>query len=108
MPPRLSLLAAGLTLILALPAVAQPKITWTKTVLDPKFRSEGVGVADVNKDGKLDVLNGEYLYEAPDWKPHEMQPPMDFGTGEKGYSRSFLCCAEDINGDGYPDLIVIA
>jgi len=107
MPARLSLLAAGLALAFAAPAVAQPKITWKKTVLDPKFRSEGVAVADVNKDGKIDVLNGEYWYEAPDWKPHEMQPPMDFGTGEKGYSRSFLCWAEDINGDGYPDLIVI-
>ena len=56
---------------------AEPKtITWTKQVLDTKFRSEGVAVADVNKDGKKDVLNGEYWYEAPDWKPHEMQPPM--------------------------------
>ncbi|HEX3148281.1 MAG TPA: VCBS repeat-containing protein [Gemmataceae bacterium] len=106
MRPRLSL-AAGLLLALAIPAAAEPKITWKKTVLDTKFRSEGVAVADVNKDGKIDVLNGEYWYEAPDWKPHEMQPPKDHGTGEAGYSRSFLCWAEDINGDGYPDLIVI-
>ena len=36
-----------------------------------------------------------------------MQPPKDHGTGEKGYSRSFACWADDFNGDGYPDLIVI-
>jgi FG-GAP-like repeat len=107
MPARLSLLAAGLVLAFAVPAFAEPKITWKKTVLDPKFRSEGVAVADVNKDGKIDVLNGEYWYEAPDWKPREMQPPKDHGTGEKGYSRSFLCWSDDFNGDGYPDLIVI-
>ena len=33
------------------------------------FRSEACGVADFNGDGKLDVVAGEYLYLAPDWKP---------------------------------------
>lgn len=86
----------------------EPKITWKKTVLDTKFRSEGVAVADVNQDGKIDVLNGEYWYEAPDWKPHEMQQPADFKDGLSNYSRVFFCWAEDLNSDGYPDLIVIA
>jgi hypothetical protein len=112
---RLPLLLAGLAGLAAVvpavskaPAVPAPTdITWKKTVLDRKFRSEGVAVADVNKDGKIDVLNGEYWYEAPDWTPHELQPPKDFGTGEHNYSRVFFCWAEDLNGDGYPDLIVI-
>ncbi len=104
---RSHLLAAGLAVVLAAPAFAEPQITWKKTVLDTKFRSEGSAVADVNKDGKIDVLNGEYWYEAPDWKPHELQPPKDWGTGEKGYSRSFACWTDDFNADGYPDLIVI-
>ena len=82
-------------------------ITWTKQVLDTKFRSEGVAVADVNQDGKKDVLNGEYWYEAPDWKPHEMQPPMDHKDGLGNYSRSFACWCDDFNKDGYLDLIVI-
>jgi hypothetical protein len=82
-------------------------ITWKKTVLDRKFRSEGVAVADVNKDGKVDVLNGEYWYAAPDWTPHELQPPADFKDGLSNYSRVFFCWAEDLNADGYPDLIVI-
>jgi hypothetical protein len=90
------------------PAFAdEPKITWKKTVLDQRFRSEGVATADVNKDGKKDVLNGEYWYEAPDWTKHEMQPPKDHGTGERNYSRSFANWTEDLNGDGYADLIVI-
>ena len=104
---RSHLLAAGLVAVLAAPAVADPQITWKKTVLDKKFRSEGSAVADVNKDGKIDVLNGEYWYEAPDWKPHELQPPKDWGTGEGGYSRSFACWTDDFNADGYPDLIVV-
>jgi hypothetical protein len=82
-------------------------ITWRKTVLDKVFRSEGVAVADVNKDGKMDVLNGEAWYEAPDWKMHPIRKLGDYGNGLGGYSNSFACWAEDLNGDGFPDLIVI-
>jgi hypothetical protein len=107
--PVLSLAAAA-----CLPFIAvaedkknEPVITWKKTVLDTKFRSEGVAVADVNKDGKLDVLNGEYWYEAPDWTPHELQPFKDHKDGLSNYSRVFACWVDDFNGDGFPDLLVI-
>jgi hypothetical protein len=83
-------------------------ITWKKTVLDTAFRSEGVTVMDVNKDGKLDVVNGEVWYEAPDWKMHEIRPSKNYRDGEKNvYSKSFCCWAEDFNGDGWQDVIVI-
>ncbi len=102
-----------LALVVCLPAVpaADAKddtgITWKKTVLDKVFRSEGVAVADVNKDGKLDILNGEAWYEAPDWKMHPIRKLGDYGNGLGNYSNSFACWPEDLNGDGYPDLIVI-
>src|SRR4051794_7592720 len=74
-------------------------ITWKKTVIDKAFRSEGVAVADVNGDGKLDILNGEMWYEAPDWKPHEIRPSKDYTNGMNNvYSHSFACWADDING----------
>lgn len=104
---RLFLSSLLVTALCAFPVAAQAKISWKKTVLDTRFRSEGVAIADVNKDGKIDVLNGEYWYEAPDWKPHELQPPKDHGTGLGNYSRSFACWTDDFNGDGYADLIVI-
>jgi len=88
------------------PAAASD-ITWKKTVIDKAFRSEGVSVADVNKDGKLDILIGDYWYEAPDWKPHEIRAHGDYGNGLSSYSECMLCWADDINGDGWPDMIVI-
>jgi len=100
-----------LVFLLGSPPAQQPPaispISWKKTVLDRVFRSEGVAVADVNKDGKLDILNGEVWFEAPDWKMHEMRKLGNYGNGQSGYSHSFACWAEDINGDGWQDLIVI-
>jgi hypothetical protein len=112
MRPRVFLLIALFPLCLALTSAAEKDpasaetVTWKKTILDPVFRAEGVAVADVNRDGKIDVLNGEAWYEAPKWKRHEIQPLGKY-NGETGYSHTFACWAEDLNGDGWPDLIVI-
>jgi len=79
---------------------------WRREQLDARFRSEGVAVADVNHDDKLDVLAGEFWYEAPSWKAHEIREPGNYWAGE-GYSNSFANWAYDINGDGWDDFISI-
>lgn len=101
--------ALGLV-VFASPTSAQkgkkpPHITWKKVTLDKTFRSEGVAVADVNKDGKLDVLAADVWYEAPNWKMHVIREDRKFDP--HGYSQSFACWADDINKDGWDDLIVI-
>lgn len=107
--PRLSRI--GLSAFLAAAAVSaagagRPEVTWKKTVLDTKFRAEGVAVADVNRDGRPDVMAGNFWYEAPGWTPHEIRPPQEF-NGETGYSNCFLCFTGDVDGDRWPDQIVI-
>ena len=82
-------------------------VAWKKTVVEGKFRSEGVAVADVNKDGKPDIMIGDSWYEAPSWTKHDIRKPGDFGDGLKSYSNCMTCWSDDVNGDGWADQIVI-
>ena len=82
------------------------EIRFTKTQLDKEFRAEGVAVADVDGDGKKDIIAGPLWYKAPEWKPHEVTLVKPFKPLE-GYSESFCCYSDDLSGDGHPDLIVV-
>jgi hypothetical protein len=87
-------------------ASAPREVRFKKTQLDREFRSEGVSVADVNRDGKPDVLAGNHWYEAPAWTPREVAPPKPFDAA-KGYSNCFISFAVDVNRDGWTDQIRI-
>ncbi|MGQ9576389.1 MAG: FG-GAP repeat domain-containing protein [Thermoguttaceae bacterium] len=71
-----------------------------------KFRSEACGVADFNKDGKLDIVAGPYIYFAPDWKPHQIRTlEGEVDQQGKGYYRDFMNLPLDVDGDGQIDVV---
>ena len=116
-PLRISLgfcLMLMLMLMLSAPCVGQT-VQWQRIQLDDAFRSEGVTVADVNHDGRKDILAGDMWYEQPagplkpgraDWKMHWIRPEKHFVAG-KGYSDCFANWAWDVNGDGWTDSIYL-
>ena len=72
-----------------------------KHVIDGDTRAESCAVADVNRDGRLDIISGEYWYEAPGWKKHRFRtiPVLN------DYVDDFGALAIDVNDDGYPDVV---
>jgi hypothetical protein len=85
---------------------AAGEVRFRKVVVDKAFRSEGAAVSDVNRDGRADILAGDVWYEAPDWKLREITQPGKYDPA-KDRSRCYLNFAQDVNGDGWVDSIVI-
>jgi hypothetical protein len=120
------LLAAA---ILCTPGLAGAKNlihTFKKTTATDQFWAEGADFGDFNRDGKMDVVSGNFWYEAPEFKKrHEVYPAtVSFkrkksdGTEEtipgyegalgtnNAYSDCFLTYTHDFNGDGWTDVMV--
>ena len=107
---RRPIAAALLALAVLIPAWCLAEegesITFKRTQLDSKFRSEGVAVGDFNYDGKMDISAGSVYYAAPDWRMVPvLDEPKEFDP--HNYSDSFCNFADDINRDGRTDLVVV-
>ncbi|MCU1325317.1 MAG: repeat protein [Bryobacterales bacterium] len=63
-------------------------------------QNEPAAFADINRDGKLDIVSGENWYEAPKWTCHPFRK-MLFTSN---YIDDFSDLTLDLNGDGYPDV----
>lgn len=65
------------------------------------YRSEGITVTDINRDGKLDITCGPRWFEAPDWKAHTLREVVEGGEFVNNYGE----IAMDVNRDGWTDII---
>ena len=75
-------------------------ILFERQMIDPGA-SETVAVADINDDGKLDIVSGENWYEAPKWIKHKFRE-LDFTNN---YVDNFSDLPLDVNGDGRIDIV---
>jgi hypothetical protein len=82
-------------------AVTRPAdIPFEKHTLD-LGANESCALADINGDGKLDIVSGENWYEAPGWKKHHFRdlPYSNY------YIDNFSDLPLDVNGDGRIDIV---
>lgn len=76
-------------------------IRWNKRQID-NVRYEAAAVFDVNNDGILDIVSGEYWWQGPDFKDrYKICDVQQIGE----YFDDFSDYGMDVNGDGWKDII---
>ncbi len=79
-----------------------PDIPFEKVTID-LGSSESAAVADINGDGKLDIVSGENWYEAPNWTKHHFRDIIYTNN----YIDDLSTLPLDINEDGHIDLVTV-
>lgn len=91
-------------------AIAAPiprPISFEKHVLHTDYLCDGITAADINRDGRMDVIAGPYWYAGPDFKAkHGFYEPVAL-PAEVSPSNSMFTFTHDFNGDGWTDILVL-
>ena len=72
-----------------------------RKVLIDQVSYEAASVFDVDNDGILDIVCGEYWYEGPNWVKHKICEVKPEGE----YYNDFSDLPLDVNGDGFTDIV---
>jgi hypothetical protein len=99
--PMRKIPAAALFCAVSLWSVSRPPdIPFAKHTLD-EGANETLAIADINGDGKLDIVSGENWYQAPRWEQHRFRE-LGFNNN---YIDNFSDLPVDVDGDGHVDIV---
>ena len=103
---RRSWLRRSLPLALALLTLAAgrpPNVPFTVRPIDPGA-SETAAVADIDGNRRLDIVSGDFWYQAPAWTPHRFRE-IAFVSN---YVDAFSDLPIDVDADGRIDLVTVS
>lgn len=104
--PAIVCILASVSLATAADTVALH--TFVKQKLDDRFYAEGAAVADIDHDGKADIIAGPFWYRGPAFTERTAFIPDIKPTDPLSYSQlQFFTFASDIDGDGWTDLVTV-
>ncbi|MCS7238242.1 MAG: VCBS repeat-containing protein [Thermoguttaceae bacterium] len=70
------------------------------------YRGEPCGVGDFNRDGRLDVVAGPYIYFGPNWRRFQFREVKGDVDGKGiGYRYDFMNLPLDVDHDGWLDVV---
>ena len=95
-----TLVVIGLVAFVSLAQSRPPEIPFRIQMIDGGA-SETAAFADVNNDGRLDIISGESWYEAPGWTKHKIRDINWNGQ----YVDNFTDAPIDVDGDGFVDVV---
>lgn len=96
------MLSLTLAAFVTLAAAEPPALTWKREQIGDQVIYEAASVFDVDKDGNLDIVTGEYWFEGPKF---EKQNKICTLQRVDDYYDNFSEYPMDVNGDGYLDII---
>ena len=101
---RLVLLLSVVPIALAAQSPSRPADVPFVTTMVDGGASETAAVADINGDGRLDIISGEYWYQAPAWTKHRFREVGFSGN----YIDSFSVLPVDVDADGHIDIVDVS
>ena len=85
-------------------SVRSPEIAFEKHTID-LGSSETCAFADINGDGRLDIVSGEFWYAAPAWTPNRFRELSFVNPNLDNYIDNFSDLPLDVDGDGHIDIV---
>ncbi|MBM3987665.1 MAG: DUF1080 domain-containing protein [Planctomycetes bacterium] len=91
----------------ALTEAPPQSIHFERKQLSSEFLAEGATFGDLDGDGVNDVIAGPYWYKGPDFDQRfELYEPQAFDPAH--YSDNFFAWTDDLDGDRWLDVVVVA